>query len=88
MSKFDKKVAEYRRGEDWKSNFKHINFDNISSSVKAIITKDQQTRLLDRFGNRKGTSGYREPLSWDEQAFRIAVLIDTQFDALLKEREE
>lgn len=84
MSDFKKKANEYRRGDDWQSNFKHINYPNVAASIKSILTKKELDRKLNRLGLHDGTTGKYVPLSVDEQVFRIAVLMDTQISALVE----
>lgn len=80
MSDFHKKVNQYRLGDNWQDNFKHINYHNVSNSIKSILTKRELNKQYDRLGNHSGTNGKLEPLTIDEQVFRICVLIDTQWE--------
>lgn len=82
MSKLDKTTKHYRGG-DWMSNFKHINYTNVAQSVKSILTKRELNKQYDRLGNHSGTNGKLEPLSIDEQVFRICVLMDSQMEEKL-----
>lgn len=83
MSDFKKRVNEYRRGDDWQSNFKYIDYHNVASSVKSILTKKEFDKVYDRLGNHSGTTGKQKPLSIDEKVFRICVLLDTQAKDIL-----
>ena len=83
MSDFKKKVNDYRRGEDWQSNFKYIDYHNVANSVKSILTKQEFDKVYDRLGNHSGTTGRRTQLSLDEKVFRICVLLDSQAKDIL-----
>lgn len=80
MSDFSKRVHEYRRGNDWKTNFRFVNYPNIEASLRSILTKREPEKVYDRLGNHVGSTGRLVPLSLDEKIFRIAVLMDTQLD--------
>ena len=78
MSDFKKRVNSYRVGDNWKDNFKHINYTNVSASIKSILTKHELNKQYDRLGNHKGTNGKLELLTLDEKVFRLCVLMDSQ----------
>lgn len=83
MSDFKKKVNSYRIGDNWRDNFKHINYTNVSESIKSILTKRELNKQYDRLGNRSGTNGRLEPLTLDEKVFRLCVLMDSQMEEKL-----
>ena len=85
MSDFKKKCNEYRQGDDWQSNFRNINYPNVTASIKSILTKTELQRTYNRHGLHRGTNGRYVPLSTDEKVFRLAVLMETQFDQLLRQ---
>jgi len=83
MSNFKKTLNSYRIGDNWRDNFKHINYTNVSESIKSILTKRELNKQYDRLGNHKGTNGKLEFLTLDEQVFRLCVLMDSQMDELI-----
>ena len=87
MSGLKKTINIYRTGDNWQANFKHINYTNVSQSIKSILQKVELDKQYDRFGLHKGTTGKLEPLSIDEQVFRICVLMDSQYEELLTKEQ-
>lgn len=74
MSSFNKKLAEYRGGEDWKANFKHINYVNVQEALRAILRGRTHPKL----------PYVNKPLTEDEKIFRIMVLLDTQMQDFIE----
>jgi hypothetical protein len=85
MSKFTKKLNEYRIGDNWRENFDYINYKNTSEAVKKILTTKERKPHYDRLGNVEYRGELKE-LSVDEQTFRLCALIDSQVEAILNER--
>lgn len=86
MSTFNKTVAKYRVGDDWRSNFKHINYENVEQGLKSILTKQEYVKVYDRLGNHTGSASHKRRISYDETLFRMMVLMDSQFDSLINDR--
>lgn len=82
MSDFSKKLYQYRQGDNWRENFKNINYVNVEASLRSILTKKEPQKVYDRLGNHVATTGKLVPLTLDETIFRVMVLMDTQ----IKER--
>lgn len=86
MGKLIKTANKYRVGDNWRENFQYINYPNIETAVKRILTVKERIQALDRFGNRVGATATVKKLSIDEQAFRIAVLLETEVRGIIEQR--
>lgn len=80
MSVFHKSLNEYRKGDNWKQNFKHLNYPNVEPAVRKILTAKEPEKTYDRLGNHNGSTGRLKPLSTDEKIFRLLVLLDSQIE--------
>ena len=74
-----KTAKEYRLGENWRDNFKYINYPNVEVAVRKILTAKEHKQLFNKHGVLAYTDKTRlVPLSLDEKIFRIAVLMETE----------
>lgn len=85
MSGLKRTINQYRVGEDWRANFKHINYPNVEASLRAILNAEEPVNVYDRLGNITAHVYPARPISLDEKIFRIAVLMDSQYEVMLKE---